>query len=108
MNKIIWNAGTTANPHPLETSWEDRFLIYPNDPNSGPLRKQESVCRPDKQKKTAVSPSPENNLSELIFSLRSERRLRRFRRRRWIIPRVPVRQAGSHFHASETCFGVRR
>lgn len=50
--------------------WEDRFLIYPNDPNSGPSRKEESACRPDKQETTTVSPSPENSSSEPIFSLK--------------------------------------
>ena len=39
MNPSIWNAGTFENPKPLHTFWADRFLIYPNDPSSGPLRK---------------------------------------------------------------------
>ena len=39
MNKNVWNAGTDENPHPLEEFWAERFLIYPNDPNSGPLRR---------------------------------------------------------------------
>ncbi len=39
MNPDIWNAGGPDNPHPLDTFWADRFLIYPNDPMSGPLRK---------------------------------------------------------------------
>ena len=40
MNPEIWNAGTRENPHPLDTFWADRFLIYPDDPTSGPLRKE--------------------------------------------------------------------
>lgn len=39
MNPHVWNAGTPVNPHPLDTFWADRFLIYPNDPMSGPARK---------------------------------------------------------------------
>lgn len=39
MNPNVWNAGTPEDPHPLDTFWADRFLIYPNDPMSGPLRK---------------------------------------------------------------------
>ena len=39
LNKDIWNAGSDDNPHPLDTFWADRFLVYPNDPNSGPVRK---------------------------------------------------------------------
>jgi cytochrome P450 len=34
----IWNTGTVKEPHPLDTFWADRFLVYPNDPNSGPLK----------------------------------------------------------------------
>ena len=40
MNPNVWNAGTPENPHPLPTFWADRFLIYPNNPTSGPLRKE--------------------------------------------------------------------
>ncbi|KAK4694385.1 hypothetical protein P7C71_g3190, partial [Lecanoromycetidae sp. Uapishka_2] len=39
MNPNVWNAGKPEDPHPLDTFWADRFLIYPNDPMSGPLRK---------------------------------------------------------------------
>ena len=39
MNPNVWNAGTAAKPHPLQTFWADRFLIYPDDPTSGPRRK---------------------------------------------------------------------
>ena len=39
MNPYVWNAGTPETPHPLDTFWADRFLIYPNDPMSGPARK---------------------------------------------------------------------
>lgn len=38
-NQEIWNTGTQERPHPLNTFWADRFLIYPNDPTSGPLKK---------------------------------------------------------------------
>ncbi|KAL9608752.1 MAG: hypothetical protein Q9167_006424 [Letrouitia subvulpina] len=39
MNPQIWNAGTAENPHPLDQFWADRFLVYPNDPESGPSKK---------------------------------------------------------------------
>lgn len=38
-NEDIWNAVSDDDPHPLNTFWADRFLIYPNHPGSGPLRK---------------------------------------------------------------------
>lgn len=41
MNKKVWNAGTELDPHPLDKFWEDRFLIYPDKFDSGPLRNKE-------------------------------------------------------------------
>jgi hypothetical protein len=35
----VWSTGTSDHPHPLDEFWSDRFLIYPNDPSSGPLEK---------------------------------------------------------------------
>lgn len=40
LDEAIWNAGTEADPHPIKEFWSDRFLIYPNDKNSGPLKTQ--------------------------------------------------------------------
>ncbi|KAH8168936.1 cytochrome p450 domain-containing protein [Sarocladium implicatum] len=34
----IWNTGTGTDPHPLMEFWADRFLVYPDDPSSGPLK----------------------------------------------------------------------
>ncbi|KAF2106350.1 cytochrome P450 [Lophiotrema nucula] len=34
----VWNSGTGSEPHPLHEFWADRFLKYPDDPRSGPLR----------------------------------------------------------------------
>ena len=38
-NEESWNTGTQEEPHPLNTFWANRFLVYPNDPTSGPLKK---------------------------------------------------------------------
>ena len=42
MNKQFWNTGaTTKHPegaHPVDQFWAERFLVYPKDPTSGPLR----------------------------------------------------------------------
>lgn len=43
MNPNLWNTGFPENPHPLDQFWAERFLVYPDDPASGPLRKQLSV-----------------------------------------------------------------
>ena len=34
----IWSTGTAEISHPLHQFWAERFLVYPNDPKSGPLR----------------------------------------------------------------------
>ena len=36
----VWNTGRIPDSHPLDTFWAERFLIYPDDPKSGPLRKR--------------------------------------------------------------------
>lgn len=38
MDELLWNAGSTQQPHALDQFWAERFLVYPNDPTSGPLR----------------------------------------------------------------------
>ena len=38
MDPGVWNAGDAVNPHPLDRFWAERFLVYPDDPQSGPLR----------------------------------------------------------------------
>lgn len=48
MDETVWNAGSKSEPHPLHEFWADRFLIYPNDPTSGPLKPREGVAVPEK------------------------------------------------------------
>lgn len=36
MDQTFWN--TQNGAHPVDTFWSDRFLVYPNDPNSGRLK----------------------------------------------------------------------
>lgn len=42
MDKDTWNTGDTIadskGPHPLDEFWAERFVQYPNNPDSGPLR----------------------------------------------------------------------
>lgn len=38
-----WNTGTEDDPHPVTEFWADRFLVYPNDPLSGPLKSPATV-----------------------------------------------------------------
>ncbi|PQE18726.1 hypothetical protein CJF30_00009709 [Rutstroemia sp. NJR-2017a BBW] len=36
-DKTVWNEGLNGE-HDVEDFWPDRFIVYPNDPNSGPRR----------------------------------------------------------------------
>ena len=64
MNKDVWNAGTDQDPHPLEEFWAERFLVYRDDPNSGPLRRD---CRAPTTPIPATGTEASN---EPIFSLK--------------------------------------
>lgn len=35
MNSDAWNIGTTIDQHPIDCFWEERFLVYPQDTESG-------------------------------------------------------------------------
>lgn len=39
MDEAAWNTGSDEDPHRIEDFWADRFLIYPGDGASGPLKK---------------------------------------------------------------------
>ena len=64
MNKDMWNAGSEEDPHPLHTFWADRFLIYPDDPSSGPLRQDK------RQPEASLSRTGEETTNEPRFSLK--------------------------------------
>jgi cytochrome P450 len=49
----VWGTGSSADPHPLDEFWSDRFVIYPNDPSSGPLK------NPKLSPSTIVAPPPQ-------------------------------------------------
>lgn len=66
LNKDVWNSGTDQEPHPLEHFWAERFLIYHNDPTSGPLRRPHSSS-----KSTASRMTDGSNVSdEPVFSVK--------------------------------------
>jgi cytochrome P450 len=35
----VWNQGTFDEPHPIDEFWPERFIVHPDDPNSGPVLK---------------------------------------------------------------------
>ena len=63
MNKDVWNAGTEEDAHPLDEFWEERFLVYPDKPNSGPLRHKGGVFCSVKHEPAAEKPPIEPTLS---------------------------------------------
>ena len=38
----VWSSGGPGDPHPVNDFWAERFLVYPSDPNSGPLKHKKS------------------------------------------------------------------
>lgn len=42
-NERIWSQGGKGNPHPLHQFWADRFLVFRDDPHSGPLKRPKAV-----------------------------------------------------------------
>lgn len=42
-DKDFWNTGNENN-HPVDKFWADRFLIYPNDPYSGPCASRKAAA----------------------------------------------------------------
>lgn len=63
-NPEVWSTGGRSNPHPVNDFWAERFLIYPSDPNSGPLKHSGNTER-DRVTKLQY----ESNDKEPIFSL---------------------------------------
>ncbi|KAK2038703.1 cytochrome P450 [Colletotrichum somersetense] len=46
LNESVWNTGREIDgraEYPVESFWAERFLEYPDDPSSGPLRKPPSL-----------------------------------------------------------------
>lgn len=56
MDNAVWNTGTDEDPHPLEDFWPDRFIIYPGDSASGPLKS--SPIRQDERQKNESQHGP--------------------------------------------------
>lgn len=49
MDKAVWNTGSDEDPHLIEDFWADRFLVYPGDSGSGPL-KTSTIAHDERQK----------------------------------------------------------
>lgn len=69
MNRHVWNTGATSEEkpegaHPLDRFWAERFLVYPHDPTSGPLRfgnNNPSIRAGAPKAASTVSPSLSND-----------------------------------------------
>jgi cytochrome P450 len=68
INQSIWNTGSEDDPHPLDKFWEERFLIYPDRPTSGPVRKKDGVSVSHEQESRESGSIGEQESNEPIFS----------------------------------------
>ena len=69
LNTDVWNTGTESDPHPLEEFWEERFLTYPENPYSGPLRRNEATSSPNREELNIVPGKFKEPQRDPIFSL---------------------------------------
>lgn len=46
MDENIWN--TESGRHPVQSFWAERFLVYPTDPSSGPVKPEHRADRGEK------------------------------------------------------------
>lgn len=60
----VWGTGDPNDSHPVKTFWVERFLVYPSDPNSGPLKHKEHL-----REGLANNPDPSDSSKGPIFSL---------------------------------------
>lgn len=63
MNEGLWSSGGEGNPHPLGKFWAERFLVYPDRPQSGPVRKHTASAE-DAQVKAPVLDPPRSTTPE--------------------------------------------
>jgi cytochrome P450 len=59
----VWSQGGEGNPHPLGEFWAERFLVFPENPASGPLK------RPKTPRVVPTKNDGQNQNSEPIFSM---------------------------------------
>jgi cytochrome P450 len=69
-NPDVWNAGSQEEPHPLDRFWADRFVIYPDDPNSGPLRNPRKPSATREQQNEHASSNSITEIKEPTFSVK--------------------------------------
>jgi len=64
-DKNVWNEGPSNGvSHPVEEFWAERFLVYPNDPNSGPRRPDSKM-----KAKIRISEKSESSVDKHIFTI---------------------------------------
>lgn len=58
-DKTVWNEGANGE-HDVEDFWPDRFIVYPNDPYSGPRKPDATKSKSTKVKKPTFTADPVN------------------------------------------------
>lgn len=73
MDSNAWNTGTlTADadtPHPLNRFWAERFLVFPDDPTSGPLRVDPAAKAQMPVPESSAAPHSHNGKASPRFSM---------------------------------------
>lgn len=71
----VWNTGSPDHPHLVSEFWSERFLVYPNDPDSGPIKRSgttstttTTTSQGQKHEKTEYPPNPKFSLSNTAGS----------------------------------------
>lgn len=54
-DQFVWNQGTTDDPHPVNEFWPERFILYPDNPNSGPVLRTIAQQLPKKPQDPTIS-----------------------------------------------------
>ncbi|TKA77372.1 hypothetical protein B0A49_01511 [Cryomyces minteri] len=57
-DKRIWNESTDEDPHPVDDFWAERFLVYPDDPESGPAKPRSTASIPKGESTGDQRPRP--------------------------------------------------
>lgn len=54
-DQFVWNQGTFDDPHSVNEFWPKRFILYPGNPNSGPVLPTVSQQQPKKTQDSTIS-----------------------------------------------------
>ncbi|KAJ5355380.1 uncharacterized protein N7496_012592 [Penicillium cataractarum] len=54
-DQYVWNQGSNDNPHSVEEFWPERFIVYPDNDNSGPVLRSIAQQQPKNTQNAKIS-----------------------------------------------------